>query len=205
VPPKKVFRARAIISTPITLRKTNVRIIIHRVSKLKWNLLLLLVALVGGAWIHASRVPNEDEVAAKVAARVNFQAPDFALTTLDGTSIVLSEQRGKIVLINFWATWCPPCRAEMPEINAAAQAHRDQLMVLAINNGETIEQVRPFVAEFQLTFPVLLDPDGAVASKYAVLGLPTSFFVDRNGIVRAANIGAMNRAYIEAQIAALTK
>ncbi len=174
-------------------------------SKRRWNIFLLVVALIGGAWIQASRVPSEDESVAQVAARVNFQAPDFALTTLEGKSITLGEYRGKIVLINFWATWCPPCRAEMPELNAVAQAHRDQLIVLAINNGETIERVQSFVAEFQLTFPVLLDPDGAVASKYAVLGLPTSFFVDRNGLVRAANIGAMSRAYIEAQITALTK
>ncbi len=174
-------------------------------SKRRWNIFLLVVALIGGAWIQASRVPSEDEIVARVAARVNFQAPDFALTPLDGASISLSQQRGKIVLINFWATWCPPCRAEMPEINAVAQAHPDQLIVLAINNAEEEARVRQFVSEFQLTFPILLDPDGSVANKYAVLGLPTSFFVDREGIVRAANIGAMSRAYIEAQIAALTK
>lgn len=174
-------------------------------SKQRWNILLIVVALIGGAWIQASRVPNDDEIAAQVAARVNFQAPDFELTTLDGKSIALSEQRGKIVLINFWATWCPPCRAEMQDINAVAQAHRDQLIVLAINNAEDEARVRQFVAEFQLTFPILLDNDGMVAEKYNVLALPTSFFVDRDGIVRAATMGAMNRAYIEAQIAALNQ
>lgn len=174
-------------------------------SKQRWNIFLLVVALMGGAWIQANRVSSDDEIIARVAARVNFQAPDFELTTLDGTTISLSEQRGKIVLINFWATWCPPCRAEMPEINAVAQAHPNQLIVLAVNNAEDEARVRQFVSEFQLTFPILLDRDGMVAEKYNVLGLPTSFFVDRDGIVRAATMGAMSRTYIEAQIAALTK
>lgn len=185
------------------MRKTGVQIIIQPVTKRYWNLLLLFVALLGGAWIQLTRVPAETEVVARVAAHVNFKAPDFQLTTLDGKTVALSDYCGKVVLINFWATWCPPCRTEMPDIQAAAQAHPDGLVVLAINNAEDAETVKRFAQQFNLTFPILLDSDGSVARKYGVQGLPTSFFIDRAGIVRAANMGAMSRAYIEAQIAAL--
>jgi cytochrome c biogenesis protein CcmG, thiol:disulfide interchange protein DsbE len=169
------------------------------------SVLILMVALAGGAWIHWKRVPTDEEIVASVAARVNFLAPDFELTTLDGKSARLSEQRSQVVLVNFWATWCPPCRAEMQDIQIAAQAHPENFVVLAVNDGEDAETIRPFVTESRLTFPVLLDADGAVAQKYRVQGLPTSFFIDRAGIVRAANMGAMSRAYIDAQIETLTK
>jgi len=170
-----------------------------------WNLLIISVAVLGGAWIHATRVPTEAEVVARVAARVNFQAPDFLLMTTDDKSISLSDYRGKVVLINFWASWCPPCRTEMPDIRAAAVAHPDNFIVLAINNGESDETAENFARLFNLQFPILLDTDGAVARKYNAQGLPTSFFIDQAGIVRAANMGAMSRVYIEAQIEALTK
>ena len=172
-------------------------------TKRYWNLLILIVAIAGIAWIQATRIPGDAEIEARVAAFVNFQAPDFALAMLDGQSTSLSDHRGKIVLINFWATWCPPCRTEMQDIQAAAQAHPNDFVVLAVNNSEDIELVKPFIAGAQLTFPILLDTDGAVSRKYTVQGMPTSFFIDRAGIVRATYIGAMNRAYIEAHIAAL--
>lgn len=176
-------------------------------NKRYWNFLLVIVALLGGAWIHITRVPTEDDAnaVARIAARVNFQAPDFVLTTTDEKEIALSDYRGKVVLINFWATWCPPCRAEMPDIRDAALAHPDDFIVLAINNGESAETAKNFARLFNLQFPILLDYDGAVARKYNVQGMPTSFFIDRAGIVRAATMGAMSRAYIQAQIEALLK
>lgn len=171
----------------------------------RWQsyILILLVAILGGAWIHMTRVPIENDAEIHAAAHVNFQAPDLALTTLDGAPVALADLRGKVVLINFWATWCPPCRSEMPEILAAAQAHPNDFVVLAINSGETDTQVQQFAQEFHLTFPVLLDRESQVTRDYQVLALPTSFFVDRNGIIRAANVGAISRAYIEAQIKTL--
>lgn len=187
------------------MRKTSVRIIIRGVTRRHWNILILVVAILGGAWIHLTRVPTETEVVARVAAHVNFQAPDFALMTPDDKQVALSDYRGKVVLINFWATWCPPCRTEMPDIRDASLAHPDNFIVLAVNNGESAEAANRFAQLFNLPFPILLDRDGAVARKYNVQGLPTSFFIDRAGIVRAANMGAMSRAYIQAQIEALTK
>ncbi len=165
--------------------------------------LVLFVALLGGAWIHVTRIPTETDAEHHAAAHVNFRAPDFQLTTLDGSPAALEQWRGKIVLINFWATWCPPCRGEMPEILAAAQAHPNDFVVLAINSGEDPATAQKFAREFQLTFPILLDPDGETTRAYQVLALPTSFFVDRAGVIRAANVGALSRAYIEAQIKTL--
>ena len=193
----------AIIPCAIPLRKTRVQIIIDGVSKPLSYILLFVVAIAGSAWIHWTRVLTDEEIIARVAARVNFIAPDFALTTLDSESIRLSEQRDKVVLVNFWATWCPPCRAEMQDIQLAWQTHSDDFVVLAINNGEDAETIRRYASEARLSFPILLDTDGSIAQKYRVQGMPTSFFIDRAGVVRAANMGAMNRAYIEAQIAAL--
>ncbi len=165
---------------------------------------MAFVATLGIAWIQVTHVPTTNQVIADVAAHVDFQAPDLTLSTLDGKTMSLKELRGQVVLINFWATWCQPCRAEMQDIQAAYRQHPNGFVVLAVNNEEGDVPIRDFVSQFNLTFPILLDSDGAVAREYRVQGLPTSYFIDRSGIVRAANIGAMNRAYIEAQIASLS-
>jgi peroxiredoxin len=176
-------------------------------TRLRWITLIGVVAIVGGAWIYFTRVPGDTTNAASAAmaaARVGFRAPGFALPTLNGAQVALDDLRGKVVLVNFWATWCIPCRAEMPEIQAAYQAHRDQeFIVLAINVAEDDNTVMQFVEEFHLTFPILLDRVGAVVRQYQVQALPTTLFIDRAGVIRAANVGAMNRAYIEAQLTAL--
>jgi cytochrome c biogenesis protein CcmG, thiol:disulfide interchange protein DsbE len=172
-------------------------------DQLKWYLLIAFVALVGGAWIHITRIPAEEETVPLTTAHTDFTAPDIILATLDGKAQSLDELRGKIVLINFWASWCPPCRTEMPEIQAAVQAHRDTFVVLAINNRESGEVAQAMIDELHLSFPVLLDLDGEAASAYGVMALPTSFFVDRAGIIRAVNIGGMNRAFIETQLKSL--
>lgn len=169
-----------------------------------WYTLMAAAAIVGGAWIYFTRVPANTTSAASAAAHVGFRAPEFALPALDGSRVALGDLRGQVVLLNFWATWCVPCRAEMPEIQAAYQTQRDQdFIVLAINAAEDDNTVAQFVQEFHLTFPTLLDRDGAVVRQYQVQALPTSLFIDRTGVIRAANVGAMNRAYLEAQLATL--
>lgn len=122
-------------------------------------------------------------------------APDFRLKTLDGNEIKLSDLRGKTVLINLWASWCPPCRYEMPGIQAAYEKFKSKgLVVLGINftAQDNLQDVRDFVTELKLTFPILLDESGDVsAGLYGMRGLPTSYFIDTQGILRRIQVGAM--------------
>jgi thiol-disulfide isomerase/thioredoxin len=106
--------------------------------------------------------------------------PNFRLVLDDGRHLNLHDLHGRPILINFWATWCGPCRLEMPEIVAVTQANPD-LIVLAVNVQETMEQIRPFAEEFQMQLPVIRDPDGELRTLYAVRGMPTSIFIDRDG------------------------
>ena len=125
------------------------------------------------------------------APELGRQAPDFTLPDLAGKPVRLADFHGKkAVLINFWATWCPPCREEMPTLERLAQARRETIQVLGVNL-DTVNpaKVRAFVRQLGLSFPILLDPDLAVGKTYRVRGLPTSFVVDRDGVVRFREIG----------------
>jgi peroxiredoxin len=122
-------------------------------------------------------------------------APDFQLDNLDGQSISLSDSRGRLVLVNFWASWCPPCRSEMPFIQNIFTDKKwaeEGLIVLAIDIGESPSTVREFVKKEGLTFPVLLDIEREVSIEYYVRAIPTTYFIDREGIIRAIKIGAFS-------------
>lgn len=141
------------------------------------------------------------------APKVGQPAPDFALWSLDGQTVRLSEFRGRVVLINFWATWCGPCRGEMPEIEAVYREFKDQdFVVLAINEenvslDEARKLARDFRDELDLTFPILLDgPDGQVFRQYRLYGLPSSFIVDKEGVIRAVRFGPLNRDFLRAKL-----
>lgn len=129
-----------------------------------------------------------DEIAWGMGARppvVGMQAEDFSLSDLDGRVQRLSQYRGKIVLVNFWATWCKPCTTEMPAMQAVYDKLRDKgFMVLAVNELEDDEKVREHIRTYGHTFPVLLDHDNQVANQYGVYGLPVSVFIDEAGIVQ---------------------
>lgn len=129
-------------------------------------------------------------------------APDFALETPDGANMRLSDFRGQVVLINFWATWCPPCREEMPAIQSVYDRYRDQgLTVLAVNLLETNAEVTEFTDGLGLTFPILMDRNAEVFFLYQVRGLPTTFFLDRAGVIQSIKIGGpMSEDFIEGQV-----
>jgi peroxiredoxin len=135
-------------------------------------------------------------------------APDFTLTDVSGKSITLSSLKGKVVLINFWATWCAPCQLEMPDIQREFESRRDQgFSVLAVDAAETgphIEaDIQDFGAKFGLTFPLLLDPKVVVNDLYRVRGYPTSFFVDRAGVIAIEHVGVMTDAQLASYLAKL--
>lgn len=124
--------------------------------------------------------------------RLDEPAGDFDLETLSGAHIHLADLRGQPVLINFWATWCGPCREEMPLIEGYYRRNNSSLRVLAINFDEPVEDVQAFIAENGFTFDVLLDPDTRVADLYRVRGLPTTIFIDPEGVIRYRHIGPLS-------------
>jgi peroxiredoxin len=119
-------------------------------------------------------------------------APGFGLPSLSGESIHLEDYRGKVVLLNFWATWCAPCRLEMPTFQSRYEDYADDMIVVAVNNAEDPEDVRAFVDEFELTFEVLLDPESEVQYLYKVSGYPTTLLIDPEGIIRVRHIGLIS-------------
>ena len=125
--------------------------------------------------------------------RVGDTAPMFQAVDLAGRAVSLDKYRGRVVVINFWATWCPPCRVEMPELDAYQAEMGDRIAILGIDMGEPSSAIVPFVRQYGLRFPILLDESGAIAASYGVTSLPTSLILDRSGIVRERVTGAMTR------------
>ncbi len=121
-------------------------------------------------------------------------APDFALPSLAGSTIRFSDHHGRVILLNFWATWCPPCRAEMPSMEKLYQAYRGRgMVILAVSTDRTGRSVvESFVRERGVSFPVLLDPEGESFAEYGGRGLPTSFLVDRRGRIVSIEVGAQD-------------
>lgn len=131
-------------------------------------------------------------------------APDFTLESLTGETVTLSQFLGQPVLINFWASWCPPCRLEMPDLVGAYEAHKSEGFVLLgvnLTYQDSLPDVQAFVDEFNMTFPVLLDEDGHVTDDlYRLRGLPLSVFVNREGVITRAHIGALTASQIETYV-----
>jgi thiol-disulfide isomerase/thioredoxin len=128
---------------------------------------------------------------------VGSPAANFELEATSGKTIQLSDLEGKPVLVNFWATWCGPCQVEMPLIEEYYERYSPNLEVFAINYDESIEEINPYVKKLGLTFPVLLDPGGKTADLYQVIGFPTSYFIDREGLVRGVYVGILSKKVIE--------
>jgi peroxiredoxin len=151
----------------------------------------------------AAACSGADPVRSKGVKEGN-QAPDFTLESLDGGKVSLSQFSGQVVLVNFWATWCPPCRAEIPDLETAYQSHwQDGLVVLGVDVSESREAVEPFVKELEMTYPVLLDEAGHVFKAYRVSGLPMSVIVDREGVIRVRHTGQLAASQLERYLAQL--
>jgi len=155
--------------------------------------LAIVVLCAGLVWIWVSKAPPGSVSSGGIPApQTGFQAPDFELVSLDGELFRLSELRGRPALVNFWASWCVPCRSEMPALERVYQKYRDQgFLILAVNatHQDDLDKARAFTAELGLSFPTLLDQSGEVSKLYQVRALPSSFFIDARGVIQDVIIG----------------
>lgn len=126
----------------------------------------------------------------------NELAPDFELETVNGGMAVLSDFRGKPVLLNFWATWCPPCIQEMPLIQQTADQYSDELIVLAVNGGDSMDLIRSFARANEYDLNFLANPENDISVIYKVQGFPTTFFIDSEGFIQAKHIGMLDENII---------
>jgi cytochrome c biogenesis protein CcmG/thiol:disulfide interchange protein DsbE len=164
--------------------------------------ILLLIA--GAAWIILSADITNASSDNAFAPQAGFAAPDFTLKSPAGNTFTLSELRGQAVLLNLWATWCPPCRAEMPTIEKIYQEYKDRgFIVLAVDMTyqDNAANIAPFVQEYGLTYPILLEETGKVASLYQLRSLPSSYFIDRAGVIQKVIIGGpMSEALLRTRV-----
>jgi thiol-disulfide isomerase/thioredoxin len=139
-----------------------------------------------------------------IPAKVNYPAPELSLENIKGNFESLADFQGKVVMINNWATWCPPCKAEMPTLVAFYNDHaKDGLMIVAVEAGEPKDEVQKFVDQFQMPFTVWLDPDGKSLNAFKNGNLPNSYVIDRTGTVRLAWTGEINREALEKYVTPL--
>lgn len=133
--------------------------------------------------------------------KVGEKAPDFTLQTLDGKTVKLSDYRGKKVFLNYWATWCPPCREEMPEMQRFHEKYGDEVVVLAVNGTGTEDSekaVRDYILEGEYTFPVLLDKELEINQTYQIISIPTTYFIGTDGVIQEERmVGPMTFDYMK--------
>ena len=170
----------------------------------------ILILGAGWIWVSASNADNATTAAAiQTAPQEGFLAPDFSLKTINGEEVTLSDFHGQPILVNFWASWCPPCRAEMPSMENVYQEYQDQgFVVLAINvtHQDVLNDAVYFVEEQGFTYPILLDERGIASQEYQLRSLPTSFFIDREGIIQQIVLGGpIPEADLRARIEGLLK
>lgn len=156
------------------------------------GVLVILIALTLSAL--ARRLPGE-------LPQVDRPLPEFNLPDLNGRAVRLSDYAGQPVLINFWASWCPPCRAEMPDLEALYTEHQAEgLVILAVNSGESQSIAAAYAEEYGLSFPVLLDENAALSDQWMINNLPATILVGRDGLVKVIHVGLLRSEQIESAI-----
>jgi cytochrome c biogenesis protein CcmG, thiol:disulfide interchange protein DsbE len=169
------------------------------------GVVLFIVGIMLLLWMALQ--PGDGQSTAQSGPQVPEQgkpAPSFTSPALSGGEVTLADHVGEVVIVNFWATWCPPCKAEMPGINAFYERHQDEgLVVLAVNAKESESLVRPFIEASGFSFPVLLDPAGSVVNQYQIRSFPTTIVIDRDGVVRHIQVGMISEEELEAAVAPL--
>lgn len=154
-----------------------------------------------GLWVlYVLLMPNTGKTAG-LGVPIGEAAPDFELQTIEGKSYRLSDLKGKPVMINFWATWCPPCRAEMPAMQEAfKEFEAEGFTILAVNLNESDVAIKSFIDRYGLTFPIVVDKQDKVSKAYDIVPLPTSYFVDRDGIVQGKWTGEIRKEQLRTLI-----
>lgn len=151
---------------------------------IKTVILLLILAAVGGV-LYTAIIKNKQPL-----IQTGKPAPEFIAKDLNGKEVRLSQLKGKGIILNFWGTWCVPCREEMPTLEQISKEYADKgIMVLAVNNGESLVTVKGFADQYKLTFPILLDPKLDISRAYQVITLPTTYFIKPDGTVAKKIVG----------------
>ncbi|MGB1250080.1 MAG: TlpA family protein disulfide reductase [Candidatus Promineifilaceae bacterium] len=171
-------------------------------TRFGWSVSFIACLLFGLYWIDASQMRGTDvmlDASAEFAA-IGYTAPDFQLTSLDAEIIQLAQKQGKPILLNFWATWCGPCRAEMPALQRISAEFSETALVIGVNQGEQTLPVIEFANEFGISYPILLDQDNTISRLYRVRSLPTTYFIDANGVIRNQLIGTASEAVLSSRL-----
>jgi peroxiredoxin len=174
------------------------------------RILYSIILILGFVWILASADRMGNSTTGQIPApQRGFLAPDFELQTMAGDTVKLSDLRGQAVLVNLWATWCPPCRAEMQTIESVYNAYKDQgFTVLAVNMTyqDDRQAILPFINGQGLTYPILLDETGEASNAYQLKSLPSSYFIGRDGTINEVVIGGpMAEALLRTRIEEILK
>ena len=173
-------------------------------TRFERTILLVAVLLLSGAWIAFSQVPATQLISTTAPAPLpGYSAPDFTLVTIQGEEIQLADTIGQPVVVNFWATWCGPCRAEMPDFQRASERLAGQALILGVNQRESPDQITQFALSVGVDYPLLVDASGDINRLYRVRALPTTVFIDRQGIIDEVYTGVMTQAVLEDRLQAL--
>lgn len=159
----------------------------------RFHLLFFAILILGSGWIYATRLPPDLQPKITQPEPANgHPAPTFTLTTLDGKTFTLPEKPTTPIVLNFWATWCGPCRAELPALQAASERYGDRVQIVAVDQAEKAQTVQEYVDELGLTFTIPMDAELSISDRYNVVGLPTTFFIDTDGMIQRVWTGEMN-------------
>jgi thiol-disulfide isomerase/thioredoxin len=151
----------------------------------------LLLGVLVGSFIFRDSYGSTGTRDRLLPPTVGSAAPDFELSNLDGAYQKLNSLKGEPVIINFWATWCAPCKDEMPLLERYGKKYNGKLVILGVNSEEKADVVKSFINEMGITFPILLDQSGIVSGRYFVKDFPYTFFVDADGVLRGQHIGSL--------------
>jgi len=172
-------------------------------NQFTWAIILIGLAVLGGAWIASSQETTGsysgkgNQTEAPIAG---YLAPDFSLPDTTGVETVLIDQRGQPVVLNFWASWCPPCRVEIPHFQNASLKYNGRAAIWGIDQGEPLPVVADFGSSMGVTYPLLVDESSAVNRLYGIAALPTTIFVGGDGVIREVYTGIVSQAVLEDRI-----